>query len=171
MYRMFRTISDFLAAWSFESEATAKVFRALTDASLDHRLTPGTRSLGGLAWHLTGTLGEMMTHAGLPLSTLPNEHSPAPRTVAELVQTYEASAKAVADAVQANWTDGQLQDEIPMYGEKWKKTFVLSALIAHQTHHRGQMTVVMRHAGLRVPGIYGPAEEDWATMGMKAPAV
>jgi uncharacterized damage-inducible protein DinB len=28
------------------------------------------------------------------------------------------------------------------------------------------MTVLMRQAGLRVPGIYGPAKEDWASMNM-----
>ena len=41
-------------------------------------------------------------------------------------------------------------------------------LIAHQTHHRGQMTVLMRQAGLRVPGIYGPAKEEWAAFGAPA---
>ena len=31
---------------------------------------------------------------------------------------------------------------------------------------RGQMTVLMRQAVLAVPGIYGPAEEEWAAMGL-----
>jgi uncharacterized damage-inducible protein DinB len=30
------------------------------------------------------------------------------------------------------------------------------------------MTVLMRQAGLRVPGVYGPAEEEWGEMGMAA---
>jgi uncharacterized damage-inducible protein DinB len=55
-----------------------------------------------------------------------------------------------------------------MYGQRWKRGFTLTALVEHQIHHRGQMTVLMRQAGLRVPGIYGPAREDWASMGMKA---
>ena len=33
------------------------------------------------------------------------------------------------------------------------------------------MTVLMRQAGLRVPGIYGPAREDWSGMGMEPPSV
>jgi len=33
------------------------------------------------------------------------------------------------------------------------------------------MTVLMRQAGLRVPGVYGPAHEDWAGMGMEPPEV
>jgi len=43
---------------------------------------------------------------------------------------------------------------------------VLVSLITHQAHHRGQMTVLMRQAGLKVPGVYGPAREEWAAMGM-----
>jgi uncharacterized damage-inducible protein DinB len=31
------------------------------------------------------------------------------------------------------------------------------------------MTVLMRQAGLKVPGIYGPSYEEWLQFGMKAP--
>ena len=55
-----------------------------------------------------------------------------------------------------------------MYGESWTVGFTLLALITHQAHHRGQMTVLMRQAGLTVPGIYGPAREEWASYGMPA---
>ncbi|MGB5893715.1 MAG: DinB family protein, partial [Ignavibacteriaceae bacterium] len=36
------------------------------------------------------------------------------------------------------------------------------------THHRGQLTVIMRLAGLKVLGVYGPAGEERANMGIKA---
>jgi uncharacterized damage-inducible protein DinB len=55
-----------------------------------------------------------------------------------------------------------------MYGMTWTKGTVLVSLITHQAHHRGQMTVLMRQAGLKVPGVYGPAREEWAAMGMPA---
>gem|GEM_PF-5815448 len=55
-----------------------------------------------------------------------------------------------------------------MYGEVWKKGQTLIYLLLHQTHHRGQMTVLMRQAGLKVSGIYGPAKEEWEAMGMPA---
>ncbi|MEA3297729.1 MAG: DinB family protein, partial [candidate division Zixibacteria bacterium] len=44
-------------------------------------------------------------------------------------------------------------------------------LIQHQIHHRGQMTVLMRQAGIKVPSLYGPAKEDWAQMGLEPPEV
>jgi uncharacterized damage-inducible protein DinB len=55
-----------------------------------------------------------------------------------------------------------------MYGEQWSRGAVLSALILHQVHHRAQMTVLMRQAGLKVPGLYGPAREEWAAMNLPA---
>ena len=58
-----------------------------------------------------------------------------------------------------------------MYGETWINGDTLSALVDHQIHHRGQITVLMRQAGLKVPGIYGPSREDWNKIGMKPPLV
>ena len=49
-----------------------------------------------------------------------------------------------------------------MYGEKWRERKTLGVLVTHQIHHRAQLTVVMRLAGLKVPGVYGPAKEEWA---------
>jgi uncharacterized damage-inducible protein DinB len=57
-----------------------------------------------------------------------------------------------------------------MYGEMWTRGRTLQVLVLHQTHHRGQMTVLMRQAGLAVPGCYGPAAEEWERMGMPAMA-
>jgi uncharacterized damage-inducible protein DinB len=53
-----------------------------------------------------------------------------------------------------------------MYGQQWKKGVALYYLVAHQTHHRAQMTTLMRLLGLRVPGIYGPSQEEWKEMNM-----
>ena len=47
----------------------------------------------------------------------------------------------------------------------------LQVLVVHQAHHRGQMTVLMRQAGLEVPGVYGPSRQEWAAYGMQPPAV
>jgi uncharacterized damage-inducible protein DinB len=166
---MFRTVSDFLNSWKYESEATLKCFRELTEASLAQQVTPDGRTLGFLAWHITTAIGDIAGAAGLPLHIATSDQ-PVPATPSEIAAVYEKAALAVADAVKANWPDSQLSDEIPMYGETWTKGFTLGCLVAHQCHHRGQMTVLMRQAGLKVPGIYGPAKEEWAAIGMAAQA-
>ena len=63
-----------------------------------------------------------------------------------------------------------LKDEINMYGQMWTREATLTSLVVHQIHHRAQMTVLMRQAGLKVPGIYGPSKEEWGQFGMQAPA-
>jgi uncharacterized damage-inducible protein DinB len=55
-----------------------------------------------------------------------------------------------------------------MYGEMWAKGKTLGVIISHQIHHRAQLTIVMRLLGLKVPGIYGPSNEEWAAYGMPA---
>ncbi len=166
---MFRSIDDFAAAWRNETDSTLKVLRTLTDASLAQRVVPGGRTLGFLGWHITCTLAEMGGHAGLAVEgPTDKSHPDVPVHAAEIARQYERAAGSLLGAVTAGWTDAQLGTLIPMYGEEWPKGGVLVALIRHQAHHRGQMTVLMRQAGLPVPGVYGPAKEEWAAMGMPA---
>ena len=66
-----------------------------------------------------------------------------------------------------NWNDESLLESDEMYGDSWKRGTTLTILISHQAHHRGQMTVLMRQAGLLVPGVYGPSKEEWVSYGME----
>ena len=168
---MFRTINDFLGVWKDEAEMTRKVFAVLTDASLTRSINNDHRTIGRLAWHITQTIPEMLGKVGLTL-TGPGEHDAVPSSTKTIVEAYSAAAGSLAGAIAgAKWTDAALADENEMYGEKWTVAFSLRAFVLHQVHHRGQITVLMRQAGLRVPGLYGPAKEDWATYGMPVPEI
>ena len=165
---MFRRVEDFAAAWGTEYEGTLKVLRAMTDSSLSQRVDPEGRTLGRLAWHVTQSVPEMMNRTGLALEG-PDEHAPVPASAAEIVAVYEAAGKALLEQVRG-WDDATLLETRDMYGEPWPNGLTLEILIRHQTHHRGQMTVLMRQAGLKVPGVYGPAREEWGAYGMPAQA-
>jgi uncharacterized damage-inducible protein DinB len=162
---VFRTVADFEQTWANERESTLKVMRALTDVSLAQMVAPGGRTLGRIAWHIVQTLGEMGRHAGLSVEGA-DENTPQPDTADAIAKAYQTGADALARTVKATWTDADLPVEIEMYGQKWTRGVALSGLVAHEVHHRGQMTVLMRQAGLRVPGVYGPAKEEWAAYGM-----
>jgi len=166
---MFRKIEDFQKAWAYEAESTVKLFNYLTDESLNRKVTDDGRSLGFLAWHLVLTLGEMLGRVGLKIDTPDYETAP-PENAAEIVSAFEKGAKSVAAEVGKNWTDETLLQEDNLYGETWSRGETLGYLLVHQTHHRGQITVLMRQAGLPVSGIYGPAKEEWQTLGMPAMA-
>ncbi len=162
---MVHSIDEFLSSWKFESDATLKILDVLTDASLAQKVTPEGRSLGRLGWHVTLAPGEMLRHAGMAFDGPPDD-ALVPKTAREIHDTYKRSCETLVAALPKAWTDAMLSEKIPMYGQEWPRGMVLSVLMVHQTHHRGQMTVLMRQAGLRVPGIYGPAKEDWASMNM-----
>lgn len=163
---MFRSISDFSSAWKMESEKTLQIFRTLTDASLAQKVTSEGRSLGFIAHHITSTAASMLTQAGVPASS--GDRPPA--TAAALVEAYAKIAEQVTTAIPAKWKDNMLAEVISVYGQTWTRAGLLNALIAHQTHHRGQMTVLMRQAGLKIPGVYGPSKEEWSQIGMPTPA-
>ncbi|GAA3410978.1 hypothetical protein GCM10020370_57350 [Paenibacillus hodogayensis] len=73
------------------------------------------------------------------------------------------------EAIQTQWTNEKLQESVNMFGQQWKNGFTLAIFLKHEIHHRGQLTILMRQAGLPVIGIYGPSKEEWTSMGMEAP--
>lgn len=164
---MFRRIDDFDAVWRNEREGTLKTLRALNDASLGQQVSSGGRTLGRIAWHIVVTLGEMGGASGLKVEA-PEEKAPQPATAAAIADAYHAASESLATTVKQTWSDSDLLVEIDMYGERWTRGKALWALVAHEIHHRAQMTVLMRQANLRVPGIYGPSKEEWVSYGMPA---
>ncbi len=167
---MFHTIAEFEKSWSYDMASTQKQMDQLTDASLKQAITDGHRTLGRIAWHIVTTIPEMMAQTGLKLS-LVDHKAPVPATAAEIKKAYATASKELLDAVKSTWDDAGLQVEDEMYGEKWKRGTTLRILIGHEVHHRGQMTVLMRQAGLIVPGFYGPAKEEWSNFGGQPPVV
>ncbi|AFH47876.1 Hypothetical protein IALB_0164 [Ignavibacterium album JCM 16511] len=163
---MYYKISDFIKDWTYESEATLKVFNNLTDESLTKKVNENVRTAGRLARHITTSISEMAQRTGLSFQAVDENSFPA--TVKEIVDTYKSASENLLNEIKDKWTDETLQQEDDMYGEKWKRGKTLSIIINHQIHHRGQLTVVMRLLGLKVPGIYGPAKEEWTNFGMTA---
>jgi len=158
---MISSIQTFLAVWQQEADATVSVFEKLTDESLSKQLVDGYRSIERLANHIVDCAAGIPQEATVPLQHEKQHHT----TVNDLIAAYKDATDKVKQAV-TGWTDDTLQEDTPMYGRSWKKGFALWVTIAHQAHHRGQLTVLMRLAGLKVPGVYGPAKEEWEAMGL-----
>lgn len=162
---MYRKVEDFLADWQEESADTIKIFQELNNDKLQEKVNENVRTLGRLAWHLVQTIPEMGCKAGL-FDSDELEHINIPDTKEEILAAYQKYAAALAESVEENWFDATLLEMKNMYGEQWQKGKILSTLIRHQTHHRGQMTVLMRLLGMQVKGVYGPAKEEWESFGM-----
>ncbi len=164
---MYHTIDEFLAEWTYESDSTQKILDLLNDDSLSTRVKEGERSLGFLAWHIVVTVHEMMSRVGLEFDA---PHDAAlPATAHEIAQSYLQTSKALTEAIRTQWTDANLSEEHDMYGETWSSATTLNVLVKHQIHHRGQLTILMRQAGLALIGVYGPSREEWASYGGEIP--
>lgn len=167
---MYTTINDFAAQWKDHSDGTRKILNALTDESLSKEVASGHRDLARMAWHIVTTIPEMAERTGLKIDG-PKADAPLPKTVEEIKKGYDAVANSLLEQVKKNWTDETMQIEDHMYGQQWKRGLSLLVVIQHEIHHRGQMTVLMRQAGLKVPGVFGPSKEEWVNYGAAAPEI
>ncbi|UCC80710.1 MAG: DinB family protein [Candidatus Zixiibacteriota bacterium] len=167
---MITTIDQFKESWRKESDSTRKMLAELTDESIKKELVSDHRTLGRIAWHIAQTIPEMLGKTGLKPEG-PKEDEPVPDTAEKIRNAYDVAAGSLLNQVGEHWSDETLQVEDDLYGEKWKRGMTLRILIDHEIHHRGQMTVLMRLAGLKVPGLYGPSKEEWSQYGMKEPEI
>jgi uncharacterized damage-inducible protein DinB len=167
---MFKTISEVKDQWLSHADATKRIFGALTDQSLSQAVTPDGRTLGRMAWHIVQSIPEMGRRTGLQVEG-PDEKTPVPDSAEEIKRAYDLTGGSLIQQIDENWNDDSLVMVDDMYGERWTRAFTLYVIFAHEIHHRGQMTVLMRQAGLKVPGVFGPAKEEWAACGMKPPEI
>lgn len=157
---MYRTIESFVQEWKQEAHSTLKIMNALTDQSLQQEVAPGHRTLGQIAWHIVTTLHEILSRTGLKFEAATDE-SEVPASAQIIAESYQQASGNLLAAIQEQWTDESLTISCDMYGEQWVNGLTLAITNHHQIHHRGQMTILMRQAGLKVPGMYGPSLEEW----------
>lgn len=171
---MFRRLDDFRAAFGHQHTSVLRLLEAIPESAAEQAVADGHRTLRRLAFHLVESLIEMPARTGLKVphgeAFLSGQAPVVPETLAETRKAYADAAEALLQALGA-WTDADLEVEDDMYGQRWARGTTLAILMTHEAHHLGQMTVLMRQAGLRVPGVFGPAKEDWASYGMPEPGI
>lgn len=167
---MYHSISEFTEEWNQEAASTQKILDALTDESLQQRVSPEDRMLGEIAWHIVSSTPGMLIEFGITVDAVRDETT-VPASAREIAETFRNVSANTSEAVRQQWTDQSLSEMKNVFGMEMPKAVTLSLLIKHIIHHRGQMTVLMRQAGLKVPGVYGPSREEWSQMGMDAPSI
>ncbi|MFN3412605.1 MAG: DinB family protein [Thermoanaerobaculum sp.] len=156
---MNENLTELLGYFKMEARITEQLFAHLNDASLAQRVTEKDRSLGEMAWHLVTSIPEMLGYLGLHVPG-PAPDAPPPASAQELLEAYRQVSQAALTAMAHSWTDASLGEVHEVYGYRWSKAQTVWALLFHQTHHRGAMTVLMRQAGLKLPDIYGPSRDS-----------
>ncbi|WP_123040267.1 DinB family protein [Cohnella candidum] len=162
---MYQSLQEFQADWAHESSLTLKVLSVLTDESLKQAVseTKG-RTLGQLAWHVATSVTGMFGAGGVQVDA-PGFAAPVPNRAQEIVDCYRKASEGAAAALREQWTDAKLSEKLLLFGSiDTTYAGLLNLIIRHVIHHRGQMTILMRQAGLVPPGVYGPNEEENAAM-------
>jgi uncharacterized damage-inducible protein DinB len=153
---MYRQVDDFFKEWAVAVDGTLQVLQAVTDDKLGQSISEGHSTLGWLGWHLVETTGYISHLLGLTVPRI-DQDEPVPATSSEIIAAYEKVAEAVKEEV-AKLSDEDLLTETGIANLSTKGA-LLRFLIDHQTHHRGQMMVLLRQAGLPVPPVMGPTKE------------
>ena len=163
---MYVTISDFIKEWNREAMLTQNVLDGLTDESLKKQVYPEGRTLGRIAWHLTTNIPDYLTHFGLNIDGVKNAEN-VPTSAKEIAKTFKEVSSRVAQTIEKQWTDQSIERIQEAFGRQESNAQILMGLIKHIVHHRGQITVLMRQAGLKPFGVYGPPKEDWIHLGVE----
>ena len=167
---MFNNVAEFESSWKPVAATTSKMMQALTDESLNQLVADDHRTLGRIAWHIAMSLPEMAMQMGMDFNNFDHEQ-PVPKTAKEIADVYAKLSSILAERAKLDWTDAGMVEELDMYGEKMPRGKWIQMLVDHEIHHRGQLTILMRQAGLIVPGLYGPAKEEWSNYGMEEPKI
>lgn len=160
---MFTTASSFVHEWKQEAAVTQKVLDALTDESLKQEVARDLYSIKSVAWHITGSAYYFPAQLGITFD-VPDLRKEAPTSAAEISETYNTVSTRLAEAVSDQVSDEKMNEVVNLFGMDMPVQAVFRLLIQHQAHHRGQLTTLMRQAGLNVPGVYGPSKEEWEAM-------
>lgn len=164
---MYVTVSDLIKEWNKEAALTQNILNALTDESLKQQVYPGGRTLGRIAWHFVSNIPDYLTEFGVATERVPNpDDVPSAQEIAE---TFKKISERAAQAVEEQWTDDDLKQVQNAFGRQETNASIFMGLIKHIVHHRGQVTVLMRQAGLNIPAVYGPSKEGWIQMGVTPP--
>lgn len=156
---MYRKVEDFLTEWSEAAQGTLQVLESLTDEKLGQSIVEGHSTLGWLGYHLATSPAFFVGLTGAAVKATTSKTAET-MSAKEIVDAYQKIVEDVTVAVEKTLTDEKLVETIDVFGKQMTIGAILRLLLNHQTHHRGQMTVLLRQAGLPVPGILGPTKEQ-----------
>jgi uncharacterized damage-inducible protein DinB len=147
----------------FETQTLMKVIGAFTDETLDFKPHEKNMTAGDLIWHILTV--EKMFLVGATTGEFPMDQAPArPTTVKGLQEAYTAQHEKLMDTFSKTPATN-LQKPLSFMGMpampqgeyvRWHE--------GHLIHHRGQLSVYLRLAGLKVPAIYGDSADEKMTM-------
>jgi uncharacterized damage-inducible protein DinB len=161
--------NELLTEFDIEMEATRRVLERVPSDRLDWKPHEKSMSLGRLATHVADLprwVPFTMTTDGLdaeqPGDAMGPRQLESAQAMLDWFDEHAARARATIEgasegAYTGTWTMRQ-GEQVYFSLPRW--LVVRRFAINHMIHHRGQLTVYLRLAGVPVPGTFGPSADE-----------
>ncbi len=153
--------NELVARWLDTREKTYRLLEAIPESAMPFRAGHAVRSIGEIATHLFATQHTLL--AGLVTGNFDWKTSTAefesmsPSALSNAGRALDQQLRDLASRPQA-WFGGiPVHTSTPESGSSASaltRTEWLQSLFEHELHHRGQLAMAMRLAGIEVPKIY-----------------
>lgn len=161
-------VSTALADFDQELNSTRRMLERVPADKLDYRPHDKSFTLGRLARHLTDLprlAAAILTTTDFKFDAPAGGSSKEPATSDEFLALWDERVaalkplleKATDDELKVVWTassHGHVVMQLPRIAA------LRGVVINHMIHHRGQLSVYYRLAGVPVPGLYGPSADE-----------
>ena len=152
------TIAFFRERHRVETIITARVLRAMTPEMLDHQLHPESSTFGVIAWTIVRCLRLCNQLTNTVIGEVPRDRPPDRQ---ELVLAFDRAAQGLSAGLSVmTETEWRRQRKVRA-GERTLLEQPLGQIFwlfhVDAIHHRGQISVLLRSFGAKVPSIYGPS--------------
>lgn len=144
--------------WNSEHATSIRVIGAIPEDQADYR--PHEKSMNALelAWHIAAS------EAGIVHYTLKGDFGSdalpeAPETIQAVIDWKEASHREVVKQVEET-EEAFMMESVDFFGQDMPRLGLINFLLAHEIHHRGQLSVYVRSAGGLIPSIYGGSADE-----------
>lgn len=156
---MYGSVAELLADYAEESTSTLRVIGAFDSELLATSIPPDGRTIGALVSHLATSARQIIGFTGVTVAM----ESPVDGNddVSRQVEFYRHVSETIAHAIRSSWDEQFLLREVSVYGMTWTVAKTFQVLIRHEIHHRGQLVLLLRLNGRKVPGVYGPSADKF----------
>lgn len=144
--------------WNNEHTTTIRVIGAVPEDQTAFRHHEKSMTAIELAWHIAsseaGVVNYILT-GEFGFDSLPKS----PATFQDVIKWKEESHEKVVNQIE-EVGEAHLIEAVVFFGQEMPRLGILNFLLAHEIHHRGQLSVYVRGAGGLVPSIYGGSADE-----------
>ena len=142
-----------------EADTTSRVLAAVPDEKCDYRPSEKCMTARELARHIATADVWFLESIAKGQFERPDDSPLKDKSSTELVEAYKANMAAAIDKVKG-LSGEQLVAPLKFYVFEMPALDLVSLMLKHSVHHRGQLSAYLRPMGAKVPAIYGGSADE-----------